>query len=234
MKPEPTDPPMEPMDGTERWMETGPEPILDDADLAVLFVRVGMATNALTSQIQAGYDAAKHRHGAVKMRDILTSLVTSVAYTNEGIRLAQENMNVLRSMAKGDGIAEELLKRVGKLCGGKHPADYILKRGRNNLGFHWDDDVIRRSVLEYGRNAKLVWIEMSGNESTQRLASDVIGHALLFEITNQPGGAEVKHDGISEALGQIQDAMEVIVQFFAAAFFGYMRKCGGVLRNRRV
>jgi len=231
---DPTDPPMEPMDGTERWIETGPEPIHNGPDLAVLFVRVGMAVNAMTSQSHAGKDASDLRHGAPKMRDILTSMITSIAYTNEGIHLAHENMGVLRSMARLSNVDEDLLKQVGKLCGGKHPADHILKRGRNNLGFHWSDEIVRRSVLEYGRNAKLVWIEMTDDNVTHRLASDVLAHALLFEVTSQPSETEVQQAGISEAMDQIQNAMHIMIEFFASAFFGYMRKCDGVFGGRNV
>jgi hypothetical protein len=90
-------------------------------------------------------------------------------------------------------------------------------------------------VLEFGRNKKLVWLETGadGNHSVHRLASDVLAHALFFEVTSQPVDVE-QRPGIGAAMKQLQDAMEVIVEFFTAAVYGYMLSCDAVRREREV
>jgi hypothetical protein len=48
MSDQPSDPPMEPMAGSTRWFETGPDPILNDPrGVAVLIVRVGIPSLGL-------------------------------------------------------------------------------------------------------------------------------------------------------------------------------------------
>ena len=61
----PTDPPVRPIDDSDRWFETGPEPIWNDEKTAVLMVRVGMAQNALVAEMDASSLAiARVRTGA--------------------------------------------------------------------------------------------------------------------------------------------------------------------------
>jgi hypothetical protein len=233
MCPIPTDPPMEPFADTVRWIETDPDPILDDVNLAVLFVRVGMARNALTSVAYAGYDASCHRTGAARTRDILTSLVISTAYTNEAIKLVRANPDILAMMARKGEVANEVLDGVDTLVAETHAASRILKRGRNQLGFHWDLEVIKRSVREYGRNAKVVWTETDADDDTVfRLAADVLAHAFTFDITAQHPTKEEQDRAIRDAFEAVKAAMALMTEFLSSALFGYLRTHGGVLRHR--
>ena len=225
-RPKPTDPPIKPIDGSSSWIESGPDPILDDPDLATLIVRIGMATNALTAQFNAGRDAGK-RQGVTKMRDLLSSLITSAALTNEAIELAREGLPKLRPLARRVRAKEDLLERVGKLCAGKHPASPLLRRARNNIGFHWDPDVIGRSVREYGKNRKLVWVESepSFKQTTHRLAFEVLGHVMF------PEGAT--KEAVSTAMSEISGAMDLIIELFAASTYGYLSSIGADKKEKK-
>jgi hypothetical protein len=219
---------MEPYGDTTVWFETGPEPILNDPDLATLMVRVGLASNALAAQMQAGSDAG-HRAPARRIRDVVCSLVASAAYTNEALKLASEGMVKRRELARRAPSSDEarvrvenLLKRVGKLCAGKHPAGDFLHRARNQAGFHWDEDLVATSVREFGKNQRVVWLE-SDAESTPiyRLASDVLVHATVPDDSGLTEPAAVRQV-IQKTLADVGDAMNIIIEFFTAATYGYM------------
>jgi hypothetical protein len=231
MNHQPTDPPMEPLAGSARWFESGPEPIVNNLNLAVLIVRIGMASNALSAQLHAGADASRRR-GAARMRDSLLSFVTTAAFTNEAIRLAREQMSTLGPLAARAGAERDLLDAVSKLCAGKHPSAQVLKHARNKVGFHWDQDLITRSVREYGRNQKVVWVESDAQfHPVHRLAAEVLGHALFPEAVSQSEQGK-RHEGFRDAMSQVREAMRVIIKFFTACVYGYMELCDATRRTR--
>lgn len=231
----PTDPPVRPMDDSDRWFESGPEPIWNDEKAAVLMVRVGMAQNALVAEMDAanlaidGIDTGPRR-----IRMSLARLVTSAALVFEATRLAQENMRELRALASSAHRAPRsgLFEEIGKLCAGKHPASQVIARARNKVGFHWDADQIGVSVVEFGRNAQLVWLEASGDEvPLHRLAADVLAH-VLFPETDTPE-LEAGQEAAKVAMAQLGEAMRLVVEFFTAATYGYLRQCGAQRRERK-
>ena len=228
---EPSDPPMEPLVGSAAWFESGPNPIRKDQDLALLIVRIGMAGNALSAQLNAGADAGR-RHGAVKMRDLLSSFVTAAAVTNEALQLAREGMAALRPLALHAGASGELLARLGKLCAGKHPASDVLSRARNKVGFHWDEQVVRRSLREYGRNKKIVWLESdAGFQPVHRLAVEVLAHALFPESGDAVADPDEAQRALVQAMSQVHDAMRLIIEFFIASVYGYMQRINAIRRE---
>ena len=228
-----TDPPMKPSRDTTRWFESGPDPILNDFEAAVMIIRIGMASNALSAQFYAGRAALHHKGTAGRTRNIIASLVTAAAVTFESIRLAQEYMPAIRRLASSAGAPPELLKRAGKLCAGKHPASPVLDRARNELGFHWDKKVIARSVQEYGRNQALVWVEVATDDHpVHRLATDVLTHALFPEASTATERATA-HQAYFTSMHQIDEAMQLIIELFTAALYGYLREHGATRRVRR-
>jgi len=231
MSQQPIDPAMEPQADSTIWFETGPDPIRHDPAMATLMVRVGMASNALSAQFHAGEDA-RHRRGAARTRDILSSFVTAAAVTHESIQLARSGMARLRPLALRAGAKEELLARVGKLCAGKHPSAAVLDRARNQVGFHWDEAVVGQSVLEYARNQKIVWLESDASfHPVHRFAVDVLGHALFPDAGNELDSA-ISQQTISNAMAKVDDAMRLIIEFFTAALYGYMRTVSADRRER--
>ena len=125
-----------------------------------------------------------------------------------------------------------MLGQVGKLCAGKHPASDLLKRARNNLVFHWNDAVIRQSVLEYGRNQRIVWYESNAGHAdvVHRLSFEVLVHALFIEASTA-GPADTRRL-FNKAMSDAQNAMGLVYEFFTAALFGYLKACGAEQRKR--
>jgi hypothetical protein len=113
------------------------------------------------------------------------------------------------------------------------PAAAMLKRARNQLEFHWDDEIIRPVVLAHARNRKIVWVESRDGESPlNRLAANVLGLALLPETIDLSD--EESHPLISEALQQVMDAMGALIEFFTACLYGYFREAGVERKERGV
>src|SRR5207249_3639622 len=113
------DPPMRPSTDSAVWFESDSELLHADPDLALLIVRVGMASNALAAQLHAGQNAAgSTRSAAVRSRDINASFLTTTAVTFEAVRVAQNGMVQLRPLAREAGASEDLLRRIGQLCAG--------------------------------------------------------------------------------------------------------------------
>jgi len=216
----PNDPPFEPLPGCVTWFESGPEVIAQNRGLATLIVRLGMASNALSSQQKAGIDAAEGSR-AERYRGLIASMVTSAAITNEAIHLASKNLRTLRALAALADIREELLESIGQLCAGKHRASLTLKRARNQLAFHWDSDLVASTLLSFERNEKLVWVEFAKDgQPVHRLATDVLVHALLPNLSNVREEATTKRL-VEEAMGDIGNAMAQISEFFAGCVYGY-------------
>lgn len=224
----PTDPPVRPIDDSDRWYESGPEPIWHDEKTAVLMVRVGMAQNALVAEMDAASLAIQGvRTGARRMRLSLTRLVTTAALVFEATRLAKENMSELRRLALSAHRAPRsgLLDEIGQLCAGRHPASQIIAQARKKVGFHWDADQIGASVVEYGKNAQIIWLEAHGDEvPLHRLASDVLAH-VLFPETNTSNRL-ASQQAAKAAMEQLSLAVNLIVEFFTAATYGHFRQCG--------
>ena len=158
-------------------------------------------------------------------------LVTSAALTTEAIKLASEGLARLRPLVEGAGAPDDLLQNMGKLCAGKHPSAEVLNRARNHIGFHWAKDVIGPPTREFGKNKKIVWMEAGiGHDNVHRLASDVLVHALFPEVARQTNTAAAQR-AASEAMSHISDAMSLIIEFFAASAFGYLKWCGAVRKT---
>ena len=63
-----------------------------------------------------------------------------------------------------------------------------------------------------------------------RLASDVLAHALLPDSASQTDPIEAQRT-TNAALMQVDAAMKVIIEFFTACTYGYMRHCGAERRT---
>jgi hypothetical protein len=233
----PVDPPMTPSRGTAIWYETGPEPIQLDETEAALIVAIGLARNALGAQLQAGA-IAQERQGPSRMRDILSSLVTASAFAHEAMVLTNKNTQQLRVLARIAANSEEKTEQVeyfigkmGALCGGSHPACGLLKRARNQLGFHWDVKVIVPIVREYAKNETIIWHEADDTSNpVYRLALDVLVQSLLPEAVTQTDLSSA-NDALKTGLAHVDEALRIIIGFFTVCIYGYIKKWGAVRRT---
>jgi len=229
------DPPFQPFDGTRTWFESDGVAITEDLDLAVLMIRLGIASNALAANQLDGILAVESEQPR-RMRGILNAMVSAAAITFESVQLGRENMKVLRPIAQGTGVAPEVLVDFGRLGAGTHPASAILDRARNKLGFHWDDDIVRASLAEYAKNQSVIWLELgNGFEPLHRLAHEVLGHAILpkniaalFDTDPEKAREELSHH-----LGLIGDAMGTVTKFFSGCIGGYLGSRDSIKRRDR-
>jgi hypothetical protein len=139
-------------------------------------------------------------------------------------------MKPLRRLAERAGVKESLLPQVGRLCGGRHPAQKELDRARNNLGFHWDAPVFQKYLREFERNKTLVWLE--GDEDNHyvfSLASEVVVQAMLPEMVVDQ---EISRRRVDEALRRVTSATRLLQEFFTAATFGFMLSHGFTQQKR--
>jgi hypothetical protein len=223
-----TDLTMEPLGETTHWFESGPNAIHDDLALATLIIRIGMVDNALSAQFNAAR-AAGDGTSALGMRDVVCSLVTSAALTDEAIRVVSGGLKLLRPLALAGDATEDVVEGISQLCAGKHPAAEFLYRARNKVGFHWDEKIIKPSVESFGKKEKLVWIEAGADHDfVHRLASEVLLNALFPSATPQRSLDAM----VRQEIVQVADALKLIVKFCNAAAFGYLKTCGAALRSR--
>jgi hypothetical protein len=213
------------------WYESAPDPLDDDLGLGVLVVRLGLAANALNASLRAARDASSHP-AAVKTPDVINAMVMSASLTHEAVELARSEMPLLRELSKRGGASDDVRKRMGKLCGGKHPASAFVARIRNGLGFHWVKEQLEPSVESFRRNQKIVWIETDGSTpSVHSFAHVVLINALFPENdTLDDTQANKKMD---TTLGNLSDAIDLVALFFSRSVLGYLRAYGISEHGRR-
>jgi hypothetical protein len=207
-----------------RWFTTGPDPLVNDESLSVLIVQIGMAGNALSSQFRAGA-RARGQSSVTQEQDIFCALVTSAALTNEAIKVASRGLAVLRPLAVLAGAGSDLLEQIGKLCAGKHESASVLRRARNELGFHWDPEPIQTALRAFRNNRSLVWLESDREDNlVHRLAADVLAHGLFPEAAGLKDAERAREIALDE-LRNVDHAMTLIIEFFTACVYGYLSYC---------
>src|SRR5262245_28982809 len=86
------DPPNEPYASSVEWYESSPGLISSDLAIATLMVRVGMASNVLSTHLAAARAWFSEPEGAVRVGRVVVTLVNSAAATHEALQLAREGM----------------------------------------------------------------------------------------------------------------------------------------------
>lgn len=231
---------MKPSSDSIQWCESGPTCIAAYPDTAILIARIGMASNALCAQLNAARDAIgrKREYLAMFTRDLVAAFLINSALVFEATRLARENMAELRRLATVADAPEPLLKEMGQLCAGQHPASAFLERARNQLGFHWDKQIIAKSVADFETNEAIVWVEGNGERSVHTFGFAVLNHAL-FPEANTPV-RETNANLICGAMERSEKAMQLVIDFFNLAIRGFLKsnaireRCAGPKRTVRI
>lgn len=100
----------------------------------------------------------------------------------KAIRMASESGNI-----ELQGLKLDLLDKMGKIQGGKHPGSDALVRARNKLGFHFDDkDAHLTSTLAALPNRRAIWLEHHRDSPYGRvpLAADVLARAFFDSVSS--------------------------------------------------
>jgi hypothetical protein len=221
---------MEPLDGTAKWVESGPDLLSNDPDMAGLMVRIGMAVNALTVHLRLAYRASQQKADAVRQRDNLVSLVLTASLTFEALQLAHKNQNRLRPLLQRLGDKDDLLSRVGRLLSGTHPAFGLLERARNSLGFHWDykDEYIGAIVNDFTKNEKIIWVEEAPPpepDTVHRLSFEVLARAILPDV-GKHSDPTTQRQVMDAAFREVIDALNTLAEYFTVAVVAYLREQG--------
>jgi hypothetical protein len=174
------------------WVETDSAVVAANPDMALLIVRLGLAVNALRAQHRWSVSLMSG-NGVANGNDFIQSFVLAVSYTCEAINILTGThrrpgqSGVIRSLAERAKVPADLLGTMGQLMGGAHSASALLTRARNQLGFHWDPELLSPQIPAVAVDP-IVWLEgqttLEG-DTVYTFAGDVLLNALLPGIAHQ-------------------------------------------------
>jgi hypothetical protein len=218
--------PMEPRPDSTIWFESGPEPLLNDVELATLMIRVGIISNSLAAQLAFARDAGQRQYSAAKIRDITWCFISISGLTYRGLELVQTQKGRLIPFAERGGAPPELIDEIKKLYNHRHEASEDLKRASNKVGFHWDVDVIAPFVRAFEDNPNLVWVESQGGEGNalHTLAAEVVNHVMFPEASTKFDLAEIEAL-VTRSLRSATEATQTLAGFFSRVLLGYLQSC---------
>jgi hypothetical protein len=184
--------------------------------------------------MRAAESAGRRRSSrAIKNNDINSAFLLTAALTYEATRLIKSGWNVYRPLASRLRPNVQLLERVGQLCGGSHPASALLKCARNKLAFHWDADLVEPSVRDFGKNRKIVWLEVDADSHPiHALAAAVLANALFPDVTAGTS-PEQSRESVTRAMADVSSAIDLITEFSAASIYGFMYQYGVRMKDAR-
>jgi hypothetical protein len=236
------------MDGSTVWVDSPPEAITQNVDASVLAVRIGMAMNALIAQHRDSRRlAARKEPAAAKTRDMILSFVNSASFTKEAVNIltgtgdVSGELAMVKQWAKAAGAQDSLIDKIGKICGGSHPVSAILARLRNQLGFHWDPEIVRASLLEFAANETVVWSEGRDDRRgsiVHRLASDVLANALApptaeeLVLTDPAERESAARKRVSRAMTFVVNAMDALIELFHLALVTFLKDIDADVHRR--
>ena len=222
---------MTPLPTTEIWYESDGAFLTDDLELSNLMLRVGIAVNALGAQLEMVRNALD-KSEATQMLVTHSAMIASASLTFEALRLARRHMPVFRRLAENMDGGPVLLEAMGKLMAGKHAASATLDRARNQLGFHWDAEVIEPAIKAYARNRSVIWLELAKEEIVyHRLADEVLVYSFLSGTLPADSTPRALRAAVEHALTPLMEAMRTVEHFFAACFHGYIESQRGKIRR---
>jgi hypothetical protein len=156
-------------------------------------------------------------HSLIAYGSILREALNILTGTN---RQPGEMSRVLNLAARTD-VPAALVKRVKRICGGSDPASRILTMMRNQLGYHWDPEVLKASLQGFVVNRTLVWAEareFPPKTVVHRLALETSTNAM-FPSTGRTD-AEMRPT-ISTAMDAVQEAGNAISSLMTHAIRAY-------------
>jgi hypothetical protein len=242
----PSDPPMEPLDGSVWWLSSEANVITRDSQTATLVIRLELALNALEALPRGAVHDARYKDQSPveRMRGVFLALLTYGGFVREAVNILTGTggknpspmqlgqLERVTELARMDGVSPELDKTIRQICGGSHPACSVLTTLRNKVGFHWDPELLHASVLDFARNGTIVWAEapeQPPESLVHRLAIDVAANALFPDSKTELSAEERERhmqQRITTSLNAVDEAAQAIIRFFSHAVKGYFSNIG--------
>jgi hypothetical protein len=227
--------PIKPFPDSKFVLTTPSSVITADRGAALLMVRLGLAANALVSQHRFAV-SLKDSDGAAAARDRISALVVAASVTHEAIVVSKEQYKYVTELAKAGGLDAEKLEQFGQLAGGKHQVSALLTKVRNQIGFHWDADVMGKALDQFAVHPEVVWAEgreATTGETIYRLSADVVMEAMFPEPEEQKElSADERRDKLrartGEEMAKLALVMILIVELIDTAMTEYFNRAGNV------
>jgi hypothetical protein len=208
-------------------------------DQAILILRLGLAVNSLRAS-HRHFLAVKDAPGPGGERDRLWAFLSATAYVKEamnilsGTKKARPQKDLVESLARQSGAADEMVKTINQLLAGTHSMSAVVTRVRNKLTFHWDPESVGEWVDGYDK-PNVIWFDASGGTSNgdtlYRAAADSIVYSIVpltdAEIALPPEQRDrAVLERFKQSLVELTKVMSVLADYFERAIATVLRDTG--------
>ena len=193
-----------------------------DSETAVLVLRLGQAANTIRS-LQRFYVNASEGGlpGPGQERDRVEAFLLACAFLHEARALLQPNFKDIEALAVAGRVDQSSLAALRKFLSGTTKLGRAVKRMRNKLVFHWDEDETVRWVQSRKPDDRVVWAESFGTtkgEMFYRAAIDVVASSIADEYEDDQS---VATEALSRIFEELLPATQDLLRVVDAAHLGY-------------
>lgn len=192
-----------------------------NVDDAVLVVQLGIVVTAiraaqrLTIATRSAEDQPPSAQGTR-----LWAFLLALAYLHEARVTIQAHFPKVKALALEAGATDEDARQIGALLSGKTGLGDVMSRVRNQLVFHFDEDAVRRWVIDYDGDF-VHWADGIGPQTGNvlyRASTDAVAAGIL------PGSD--REDNERFVRDEVLPAMERLPSFLEKAIAGYLKSVG--------
>jgi hypothetical protein len=206
------------------WRIVAPQTSLtDNVDDATLVLRMGIASNAIRSA-QRFYWFVRDASGPAGERDRLWAFLIAIGFVHEAVQaILRPNFARIRILAAAGEADEQSLETAEHLVSGSLPLNGILRRLRNKLIFHWDDDVIREYVRGYAQG-DVAWARGVGDSQGESVFSAAANALTNCVLPDELGATEYRNEErVRELVSDATPVMGTVLTVFDGAILGHIR-----------
>ncbi len=185
---------------------------------AVLVLRLGMASNAITAAQQFTQLAGNMDDSQVKQLLMLHSFQLAISYLKEASFLIEKNLEAIRKLVEPrNEIDPACLERCEKLAAKTDPVNKVLAQVRDQVTFHWDKDIVEGWIAQQTED-EINWTTIGAQPvGVVHVASlDVVGKHLLSTQPKQ-GDDDTEEQRFRRLVDDVLAALDCVGQVFNAA-----------------
>jgi histidyl-tRNA synthetase len=197
--------------------------VTEESDDAKLCIRLGMAANAIGAA-QRFYWFVRDARGPAGERDRSIAFVVAVGFVHEALQsIIRPNFERVRALAVEGGATIDAIEYLDEFGAQRSPFGELIRRMRNKVGFHWDEDVVQEYIdrLEV---KDLEWAEGIGQtqgESLFALSADALTNSLLPD--DEPNADDARNlQRLRELLEGVVPAMKNVMLICQYAVMGHL------------